>query len=80
MTFAEVMDKVGLEATTEQYGEMFKNSMYELWHAMPERGATLNPRHQGPDVGPSQVQTSTRTTSIFPPKILESGSFSIRGT
>src|SRR5580765_4300265 len=24
MTFAEVMDKIGLEATTEQYGEMFK--------------------------------------------------------
>jgi hypothetical protein len=33
MTFAEVMDKVGLEATTGQYGEMFKDSKYELWHA-----------------------------------------------
>src|SRR6267142_4795296 len=33
MTFAEVMDKVGLEATTRQYGEMFKDSKYELWHA-----------------------------------------------
>ena len=33
MTFAEVMDKVGLEATTEQYGEMFRDSKYSLWHA-----------------------------------------------
>jgi len=43
MTFAEVMDKVGLEATTEQYGEMFKNSMYELWHA--NAGARRNLNH-----------------------------------
>ena len=33
MTFAEVMDSVGLDATTEQYGEMFRDSKYELWHA-----------------------------------------------
>jgi hypothetical protein len=33
MTFAEVMDRVGLEATTEQYGEMFRDSKYALWHA-----------------------------------------------
>jgi len=33
MTFAEVMDIIGLEATSEQYGEMFKASKYELWHA-----------------------------------------------
>ncbi|MFN8094176.1 MAG: ADP-ribosylglycohydrolase family protein [Vicinamibacteria bacterium] len=33
MTFAEVMDRVGLEATTEQYGEMFRDSQYRLWHA-----------------------------------------------
>src|SRR4051794_17787234 len=26
MTFAEVMDTVGLDATSEQYGEMFKDS------------------------------------------------------
>ena len=42
MTFAEVMDKVGLEATTEQYGEMFKNSMYELWHANAGARRNLN--------------------------------------
>jgi hypothetical protein len=33
MTFAEVMDRVGLDATTEQYGEMFRGSKYRLWHA-----------------------------------------------
>jgi hypothetical protein len=33
MTFAEVMDRVGLDATTEQYGEMFRDSKYALWHA-----------------------------------------------
>src|SRR6476620_1243227 len=26
MTFSKVMDTLGLDATTEQYGEMFKNS------------------------------------------------------
>ena len=33
MTFAEVMDRAGLDATTEQYGEMFRDSEYDLWHA-----------------------------------------------
>jgi len=33
MTFAEVMDRVGLEATSEQYGEAFRTSQYDLWHA-----------------------------------------------
>jgi len=33
MTFANVMDRLGLDATTEQYGEAFKDSKYRLWHA-----------------------------------------------
>jgi hypothetical protein len=33
MTFAGVMDRVGLDATTKQYGEMFRDSRYRLWHA-----------------------------------------------
>src|ERR671912_28780 len=33
MTFAVVMDRVGLEATSEQYGEAFRTSKYRLWHA-----------------------------------------------
>jgi len=42
MTFAEVMDKVGLVATTEQYGEMFKDSKYSLWHANAGARRLLN--------------------------------------
>ncbi|MEW5975781.1 MAG: ADP-ribosylglycohydrolase family protein [Acidobacteriota bacterium] len=33
MTFAETLDRVGLDASTEQLGEAFKDSKYELWHA-----------------------------------------------
>lgn len=33
MTMAEAMDRLGLDATVEQYGEAFKNSQYDLWHA-----------------------------------------------
>jgi hypothetical protein len=33
MTFAKVMDTVGLDATSEQYGEAFRDSRYHLWHA-----------------------------------------------
>ncbi len=33
MTFAHVMDRVGLGATTGQYGEAFRDSKYRLWHA-----------------------------------------------
>jgi len=63
MTFAEVMDKVGLEATTEQYGEMFKNSMYELWHANAGARRNLN-RGIKARCRVIRNTTSTRTTSI----------------
>jgi len=42
MTFAEVLDKVGLDATTEQFGEMFKDSKYHLWHANAAARYLLN--------------------------------------
>ena len=42
MTFAEVLDKVGLDASTEQFGEMFKNSKYMLWHANASARRLLN--------------------------------------
>jgi hypothetical protein len=42
MTFAKVMDTVGLDATTEQYGEMFKESKYHLWHANAGARRALN--------------------------------------
>ncbi len=33
MTFAQVLDEKGLDATTEDFGAMFKDSKYALWHA-----------------------------------------------
>lgn len=42
MTFADVMDRLGLDATTEQYGEMFKDSKYHLWHANAAARRLLN--------------------------------------
>jgi hypothetical protein len=42
MTFAAVMDRVGLQATTEQFGEALKTSKYELWHANAGARRLLN--------------------------------------
>jgi hypothetical protein len=42
MTFAEVMDRHGLSATTQQYGEMFRDSKYALWHANAAARRLLN--------------------------------------
>jgi len=42
MTFAKVMDDVGLNATCEQYGEAFKVSKYSLWHANAGARRALN--------------------------------------
>ncbi len=33
MTFAKVLDDKGLDATTEDFGDMFRDSKYRLWHA-----------------------------------------------
>ena len=33
MTFAKVLDDKGLNATTEDFGAMFKEAKYQLWHA-----------------------------------------------
>jgi hypothetical protein len=33
MTFAAVLDAKGLNATTEDFGAMFKDAKYQLWHA-----------------------------------------------
>lgn len=33
MPFAQVMDTIALDATTAEYGEAFKDSKYDLWHA-----------------------------------------------
>jgi hypothetical protein len=33
MTFSEVLDEKGLDATTEDFGAMFQDAGYRLWHA-----------------------------------------------
>jgi hypothetical protein len=42
MTMAETMDRLGFGATVEQYGEAFKASQYELWHANAGARRLLN--------------------------------------
>jgi len=42
MTFTDVMDRVGLDATCEQYGEAFRDSKYNLWHANAGARRLLN--------------------------------------
>ena len=55
MTFAEVMDRIGLDATTEEYGEAFARASTTSGTPMPARAAAGN-RYQGPVVGPPEVQ------------------------
>ncbi len=42
MTMAETMDRLGFDATVEQYGEAFKVSKYALWHANAGARRLLN--------------------------------------
>lgn len=42
MTFAHVMDTIGLDATSADYGEAFKNTKYKLWHANAAARRNLN--------------------------------------
>ena len=42
MTFAAVMDKVGLGATIDDYAEAFRTSQYSLWHANAAARRLLN--------------------------------------
>jgi len=42
MTMSETMDRLGLEATTEEFGEAFKVSQYGLWHANAAARRLLN--------------------------------------
>jgi hypothetical protein len=51
MTFAEVMDKAGPDATSEQYGEMFRTSRYSLWHANAAARRLLNQGVKAPMSG-----------------------------
>ncbi|MFN7929291.1 MAG: ADP-ribosylglycohydrolase family protein [Blastocatellia bacterium] len=42
MTFTKVLDDIGLNATCEQFGEAFKDSKYNLWHANAGARRNLN--------------------------------------
>ncbi|MEP7363705.1 MAG: ADP-ribosylglycohydrolase family protein [Acidobacteriota bacterium] len=42
MTFAQVLDDKGLGATTEDFGRMFRESKYALWHANLAARRNLN--------------------------------------
>jgi hypothetical protein len=42
MTFARVMDTKGLDATTVDYGDAFKDTKYKLWHANAAARRNLN--------------------------------------
>jgi hypothetical protein len=42
MTMSETMDRLGLKATVEQYGEAFRDSKYHLWHANAGARRLLN--------------------------------------
>jgi hypothetical protein len=48
MTMAETMDRLGLDATVEQYGQAFKSSQYDLWHANAGARRLLNQDIQAP--------------------------------
>ena len=42
MTFARVMDTMGLDATSADFGDAFKDSKYSLWHANAGARRNLN--------------------------------------
>jgi len=54
MTFARVMDTVGLGATSADYGEAFKSSKYELWHGNAGARRNLNRGLAAPHSGHPQ--------------------------
>jgi hypothetical protein len=54
MTMAETMDRLGFDATVEQYGEAFKDSQYDLWHANAGARRLLNLSIKAPMSGHPQ--------------------------
>lgn len=48
MTFAKVMDDLGLNATSRDYGRAFKDSKYHLWHANAGARRALNQGIEAP--------------------------------
>lgn len=54
MTFAEVMDRKGLDATSADFGEAFRTSRYNLWHANAAARRLLQSGVTPPDSGRPQ--------------------------
>ena len=54
MTFAEVMDQKGLDATSADFGEAFRTSRYNLWHANAAARRLLQSGVKPPDSGRPQ--------------------------
>ena len=54
MTFAEVMDRKGLDATSGDFGEAFRTSTYNLWHANAAARRLLQAGVRPPDSGRPQ--------------------------
>lgn len=54
MTFAEVMDRKGLDATSADFGEAFRTSRYNLWHANAAARRLLQEGIAPPDTGRPQ--------------------------
>lgn len=51
MTFAKVIDTYGINATSEQFGDAFKDSKYGLWHANAAARRILNQGVKAPRSG-----------------------------
>ena len=54
MTFAEVLDRKGLDATSADFGEAFRTSKYDLWHANAAARRLLNAGIAPPQSGMPQ--------------------------
>jgi hypothetical protein len=51
MTLAETMDRLGLDASTREYGRAFRESKYRLWHANAAARRLLNLGVEAPESG-----------------------------
>jgi hypothetical protein len=73
MTFARVLDTVGLDATSADFGAAFKDSRYQLWHAnaAARRTSVAASLRRSPDI---PATTRMPTTSISRSRPTSSGS------
>ncbi len=64
MTFAKVLDVKGLDATTDDFGAMFRDAKYQLWHANLGARRALETRRHSRLSAAARSTTRTPTTSI----------------